>query len=401
MASKNREIYKAKKAQENKGQLSKVRKKQSGGKKYKRHDTRTRFVIDEDDWDFPADERIMPRTENERRKFVAEKAKQAPALNAAAAGEGDSGETVGGAATIEGLVVEVSSGRCRVDVQGELLLCSLRGALKNVETGYTNIVAVGDQVLVTLEGAGQGVVEAVLPRRSVLARAYSPDGGKLIDRQQVVVANVDQVLIAASWRDPNLWPELIDRYLIACQRNHLEAVLCVNKIDLMEDPVEFEAALRPYHDLGITLLQTSATTGKGIEELKARLAGKTTVLAGLSGVGKSSLVTALQPGLDLRAFEVNRDRHQGRHTTTQASLYKLDFGGLLVDTPGIRSFGLAGLERRDLTAYFPEIAEFAGKCKFGDCTHEREAACAVQAALAEGVIPESRYKSYRAIYAEL
>jgi ribosome biogenesis GTPase len=296
-----------------------------------------------------------------------------------------------------GLVVEVSTGLCRVDLDGRTLVCGVRGSLSAEESGFTNVVAVGDAVVVSEDGSGQGVVEAVLPRRSFLAR---PDVfyGHL---QQVIAANVDQVLIVASWREPHLWPELVDRYLIAAERNHVAPVICVNKVDLADDPAACRAALRPYLNLGHQVLFTSALTGEGVDELRRVLRGRTTVLAGLSGVGKSSLLAAVQPGLQLRIAEVSERSGEGRHTTAQVNLLRLEGSGCVVDTPGIREFGLSGLRRQELVRFYPEIGAVASRCRFSDCSHTHEPGCAVKAAVKQGLVPATRYHSYRKIYQDL
>jgi ribosome biogenesis GTPase len=277
------------------------------------------------------------------------------------------------------------------------LLCTIRQSLREVETGFTNVVAVGDEVRVLELDAGNGVVEQVLPRRTVLARPdvfYS-------HLRQILVANADQLLIIAAWREPAIWFELIDRYLIAAERTQLPAVLCVNKIDLASDRQACTVALQPYRDLGIPLLLTSAESGEGLPALLGLLAGRVSVLAGLSGVGKSSLLSAVEPGLNLRVAEVSDRKHEGRHTTTQSSWHPLAGGGAVVDTPGIRDFGLAGLYKTELAGFFPEIAAKARTCRFRNCTHINEAGCAVLAAVRRGEIVESRYHSYEQIYPTL
>jgi ribosome biogenesis GTPase len=296
-----------------------------------------------------------------------------------------------------GLVIEVSSGLCRVDVGERTLLCGLRGSLTAEESGYTNVVAVGDEVIVSENGPNEGVVEAVLPRRSVLVRPdvfYS-------HLQQVIVANADQLLIVASWRDPHIWPELIDRYLIAAERCKLKPIICVNKIDLAEDAQAPRAALQPYRDLDYRVTFTSALTGTGVGKLLKALSQRTTVLAGLSGVGKSSLLTAVQPGLQLRTGQVGEESGEGRHTTSQVAMHKLSSGGYVVDTPGIREFGLSGLRRRELAQFYPEIAGAAKGCRFDDCSHTHEPGCGVRADVQRGTISEARYHSYRNIRDEL
>jgi ribosome biogenesis GTPase len=234
----------------------------------------------------------------------------------------------------------------------------------------------------------------VLPRRSVLAR---PD--VFYDHlQQVIAANVNQLLIVASWRDPVIWLELIDRYLIAAERHGLMPILCVNKIDLAEDVAICRATLQPYLDLRYQVIFTCALTSEGVDELREVLRGQTTVLAGLSGVGKSSLLLAVQPGLQLCIGEVSEYSGQGRHTTAQVVLHRLEMGGFVVDTPGIREFGLNGLRQGELARFYPEMAAVAGGCRFDDCAHIHEPGCAVKAAVQQGHVSANRYHSYKKIY---
>jgi len=340
----------------------------------------------------PARERIMPRGESERRK-----ANLARARVSASELEQGAPCTSGAPGTV-GTVVEVSSGLCRVHALGSELLCGLRGSLGASDTGFTNVVAVGDQVVVETGGnAGQGVIAVVLPRRSMLLR---PDVSRPL-LQQVIVANADQLLIVTSWREPAVWLELIDRYLITAERNHLDALICVNKTDLADNVAACRAEMRPYLELGHRVLFTSALHGEGVEELRALLRDRTTVLAGLSGVGKSTLLQAVQPGLMLRTGETSARRHEGRHTTTQVNMLRLEMGGFVVDTPGIREFGLTRLRRRELAQHYPEIVALASSCRFADCTHGADPGCAVRSAAEAGALASSRYANYRKIREDL
>lgn len=344
--------------------------------------------LDEYD-EYPDFERIMPRDEGERRRAI-----ETILANDPGEPEQPGEERPDG---IEGLVIEVSSGMCRVSADGEALLCSVRGSLTAEQTGYTHVVAVGDRVIISRVGEDQGVVEHVLPRRSQIARP-DPGTGYL---KQVLAANVDQLLIVAAWRQPNLWPELIDRYLITAIRSQIAPVICVNKIDLAASPDEIEETISPYRALGYSILLTSAQRGDGLESLSGSLTGKITVLAGLSGVGKSSLLTAIHPEFDLRVGRVNEEWGQGRHTTTQAVMIPFGENGFVIDTPGIREFGLAGLRQRDLDAFYPEIAALAPRCHFNDCSHLSEPGCAVRAGVGTGTVSGMRYDNYQKIRATL
>jgi ribosome biogenesis GTPase len=219
--------------------------------------------------------------------------------------------------------------------------------------------------------------------------------------QQVIVANADQLLIISSWRDPHIWLELVDRYLIAAERYNLLPIICVNKIDLAESVETPQATLQPYQDLGYRVIFTSALTGKGVGKLRKVLSQRTSVLAGLSGVGKSSLLAAVQPGLELRIGQVNEQSGEGRHTTTQVVMHRLERGGFVVDTPGIREFGLSELRQEELARFYPEIVAVSGACRFGNCSHMHEPGCAVKAAAHKGSISVDRYHSYQKIYATL
>ncbi|MEW5959454.1 MAG: ribosome small subunit-dependent GTPase A [Chloroflexota bacterium] len=347
---------------------------------------------DWDDLDYEGSEQIMPAGEGERRRMIARLAFDSKTGQPEPANAPDyvpSGQP--------GVVIEVSQGLCRVDLGRQTLLCRLRGSLTVMETGFTNVVAVGDEVRVSQDGLEQGVVESVLPRRSLLVR---PDVMRPHLRQ-VIVANADQLLIVASWREPALWPELLDRYLITAERNHLPVKICVNKTDLIEDEAESERLLQPYRALGYRLILTSVPTGGGLAELRGQLQNRTTVLAGLSGVGKSSLLAAVQPGLPLRTAAVNESSGEGRHTTTQATLIRLDDDTAVVDTPGVREFGLSGLARTELARFYPEIAVVARLCRFDDCTHLHEPDCAVKAAVEQGRVSAVRYHNYQQIYVTL
>ena len=351
---------------------------------------------DERDWDemeYESLERIMPKDERDRRKAIDQVLTASPqdaeSLPATVASPNVEGKTA--------LVTAVAGMAARIELDGSEKQATIRGLLTELDTGYINAVAIGDRVVVTEDGAGAWAIESVLPRKSILAR---PDPF-LAPRQQIVAANADQILIVSSWREPDLWPELIDRYIIAATLSEISPIVCVNKFDLVEDTEEYEAAVRIYRQMGYRTLATSALTGRGISSLRSDLIGKLTVVVGLSGAGKSSLMSAVQPGLNLRVGDISRAHRQGRHTTTQAAMYKLRGGGYVADTPGIREFGLAGLTLGELPMFFPEIDELASECRFSNCAHLEEPDCAIRSAEKERRVSPSRVASYKAIFDEL
>ncbi len=291
-----------------------------------------------------------------------------------------------------GTAVSVSRGQCVVELNGVRLKCRIRGKLTAAETSFTNAVAVGDEVEVSHNGSDGGIVEEVMPRTSLLTRPEVSHG----NLRQVIVANVDQVLIVSSWMEPRFWPELVDRCIIASQRSCITPVVCINKVDLAVDVMEIRDILQLYEILGLRVITTSAVTGEGIGMLRDVLRDKKTALTGMSGTGKSSLISATQPGLNLRTTHVSKSG-EGRHTTTQSTMFGLGFGGFVVDTPGIREFGLSGLRRHELAAYYPEIASLALMCRFNNCSHVEEPECAVKEGLTNGKVHLSRYHSFRAI----
>lgn len=249
------------------------------------------------------------------------------------------------------------------------------------------ILAPGDRVLVTTRDDEPWVI-AVAPRTSRLSR---PGGEHARVAEQILAANIDVLVVVASVAKPEFKAGLVDRYLIAAQTGGVEPILCVNKMDLVEtEPPEVDA----YRELGIRVICASAETGEGLPELREALRGKLSVFAGHSGVGKSSLLNALQPDLDLATREVSEATQKGKHTTSAAKLYVLDDGIRIIDTPGVRALGLWKVSPEEVAHYFPEIDEAAGGCKFRDCTHVHEPGCAVLEAVEAEELPRQRYESY-------
>ena len=357
-------------------------------------DWTARVEQDWDEIDYDPIERVMPRDERDRRKQIEQAIVSSPLTSES---NPSSTRSVAAVDVKTALVTEVAGMSARVEMDGLEQPATVRGLLTEIDTGYINPVAVGDRAIVTESAAGSWAIEDIQPRRTLLAR---PDPF-LAPRQQVIAANVDQLLIVSSWRSPDLWLELIDRYLIAAGLSEIAPIVCINKADLIDDRVELESATAIYRRMGHRVLVTSATTGSGVDDLRNALAGKLTVVVGLSGTGKSSLMSAVQPGLDIRVGRISEAHRQGTHTTTQSKLYRLDVGGYVADTPGIREFGIAGLTLGELPLYFPEVDELAAGCRFSNCSHLEEPECAVRAAEVEGRVSASRVASYRAIFDEL
>lgn len=291
-----------------------------------------------------------------------------------------------------GVILRHEGGVVIVDVGGREVPCVVRKSMRREDRKG---VTVGDRVHVEMEGDG-AVVVGLEPRRSAIART-DPSRPR---RELVLVANVDLALIVASTRTPPLTPGLIDRFLVASDRQSIGAAIAITKIDL--DPERSYAPFAAvYRSLGYPVLEVCAATGAGIDQVALLLKDRTTVLLGHSGVGKSSLANHIDPTLRLRVGEVNRASGLGIHTTTTVSLLRLPGGGYLVDTPGIREFGLREVPAGEVAQGYREIAQRAGECRFNDCLHVSEPACAVKAAVASGLIASWRYDSYLRVVAEM
>ncbi|WP_029215264.1 ribosome small subunit-dependent GTPase A [Kallotenue papyrolyticum] len=300
-----------------------------------------------------------------------------------------------------GTVVKAQSGFFWVATDdGPTLRCTLRGRLKK-ERVASDIATIGDRVRVTPTLGGEGVIEDVLPRRSKLARRAA--GAKGVWKEDVLVANLDQLVavFAVASPDPNL--RLLDRYLVNAELNGLDTLIVANKCDLRPREAA-QAIFSPYAAIGYRVLYTSATRGDGIDTLRDALAGKISAFSGPSGVGKSSLLNAIQPGLQLRTGAISTagaNIGKGRHTTVAPELIPLSVGGYVADTPGIRELGLWRVPPNELDWGFREFRPFLERCRFQPCSHLHEPDCAVRAAVARGAISTARYDSYTRLYEEL
>jgi len=303
---------------------------------------------------------------------------------------------------IPGRVIRARSGF--YDVQrGDLVLrCTLRGRIKREQRSeigrriYADPVAVGDEVNFTRLDDEEGVIEKLLPRRTKLSRQYP---GRREAIEQVVVANADQVIVVISTRLPDLNLRFLDRFLILAENGAMGAVICLNKMDLIHSKeiqivTSFFSA---YQSLGYEVIYTSVKGCPGVGDIRRVMKGKFSAIVGASGVGKSSLLNAIQPGLGLRVADVGLKTEKGRHTTTLVELLSLDFGGEVADTPGIREVGLWGVDTENVELYFREMEPYLGHCKYNDCAHIGEPGCAVIEAVSLGRISQVRHRSYIAL----
>lgn len=305
---------------------------------------------------------------------------------------------------VEGLIVKEQSGFFWVETEAHgVVVCRLRGRLME-DAQSADIAAIGDRARISLLPDGTGAVEAVAPRTSVLSRAVRTEGARgagQSEREQVIIANADQALCVFAAAQPAPSLRMLDRFLVIGEKSAIERlVIVVNKIDLAERDAA-EALFQPYAEMGYTVVYTSALHKIGVDALRDLLHDRISVFTGPSGVGKTSLLNAVQPGLGRIVKDVSRVSQEGMHTTRDSELAKLDGGGYLADTPGLRMLTIWDVEPAELDAYFIDIAPFVPECRFGDCTHRAEPGCAVRGAVKAGKIVRSRYQSYRVLREEL
>ena len=288
-----------------------------------------------------------------------------------------------------GVVIRATGSWYEVLSAGERFQCRIRGKLRLKGVRSTNPVVVGDEVRCLTDEQGSHLIIDITPRRNYVIRRAS----NLSKESHIIAANIDQALLLVTLRQPETALEFVDRFLVTCEAYKIPVTILLAKIDLQAaEEVAFFRSI--YEPIGYRVVEVSATTGEGVEAVHDLLVGRTTLLSGNSGVGKSTLVQRIDPTLDIRTGDISDSHHKGRHTTTFSTMYPLREGGALIDTPGIKGFGLIDIEEEELWHYFPEMMHYGRECRFYNCTHTHEPGCAVMAALEVGEISELRYESY-------
>lgn len=303
----------------------------------------------------------------------------------------------------DGKVIASTGSWYKVAIGGDpqnVVDCRLPGRFRLEGYNRTNPLAVGDQVSITInEEDGTGSIEHIHERKNYITRKATRSG----TNKQILASNIDYGFVIQSVREPRLKQGFIDRFLITCEAYQIPPVIVVNKMDLAteKDQKQVQNWVKMYRDVGYTTLSTSIYDEESMDQLAECFEGSTSVLIGPSGVGKSSMLNAIDPSLDLKIAPVSEYNEKGQHTTTHARLHPLETGGFLIDTPGIREFGLVDIEPGELSYYFPEMIEPSRECQFNDCIHTHEPKCGVKAAYERGEIYEKRYQSYQRILESL
>ena len=293
--------------------------------------------------------------------------------------------------TIEGLVIRATGSWYEVLNGEERINCRIRGKLRLKGVRSTNPVVVGDIVRCESDQNGEWVIYDIVPRRNYIIRRAS----NLSKESHIIAANIDRAMIVVTLIEPVTALEFVDRFLITCEAYKVPATILLAKIDLLADAPEAVAQFHEiYNSAGYEVIDISATEGIGVDRVKAMLDGKVTLVSGNSGVGKSTLIGKIDPTLEIRTGEISESFHKGKHTTTFSTMYPIGNNGYIIDTPGIKGFGLIEIGDKELWHYFPEMIATAGECRFYICTHTHEPGCAVVEAVKDGKISYSRYESY-------
>jgi ribosome biogenesis GTPase len=292
---------------------------------------------------------------------------------------------------VKGVVVRATGSWYEVLCGEQRLQCRIRGKLRLKGVRSTSPVVVGDVVACEKDVDDSYVISSIEQRRNYIIRRAS----NLSKESHIIAANIDQALLVVTLFSPETANEFVDRFLVTCEAYKIPVTILLAKIDLARKRPELIEEFRSiYESAGYPIVEISATEGEGVERVKELLRGKTTLLSGNSGVGKSTLVQAVEPSLDIRTGEISQSHNKGKHTTTFSTMYPLSEGGFIIDTPGIKGFGLIDIEEAELAHYFPEMMRFLPECRFYNCSHTHEPHCAVVEAVERGDISYSRYESY-------
>ena len=296
-----------------------------------------------------------------------------------------------------GVVLRATGSLYEVLLGERTVSCRIRGRLRLKGVRSTNPVVVGDIVRCERDETGETVIADVEPRRNYIIRRAS----NLSKESHIIAANLDQALLVATLFSPETAPEFIDRFLVTCEAYKVPVTILLAKADLARTVPEAMAAFHDtYERAGYRVIDVSATEGEGVDTVRDLLRGRTTLLSGNSGVGKSTLVAAVERTAEVRTAEISRSHHKGRHTTTFSTMYPLSEGGYIIDTPGIKGFGLIDIDDAELAHYFPEMMRWLPECRYYNCSHTHEPHCAVIEAVERGDIALSRYESYLKILDE-
>ncbi|MFI3316419.1 MAG: ribosome small subunit-dependent GTPase A [Rikenellaceae bacterium] len=297
----------------------------------------------------------------------------------------------------KGVVIRATGSWYEVLSEGATYNCRIRGRLRLKGVRSTSPVVVGDVVHFEADDDENYVISLIEQRRNYIIRRAS----NLSKESHIIAANIDQAILVATLFSPTTATEFIDRFLVTCEAYKIPAVIVLAKVDLAHEQAEMLADFRAtYASAGYRVIEVSATEGIGLEEVKEMLSGKTTLISGNSGVGKSTLIGAIEPHIDIKTGEISASHHKGKHTTTFSTMYPLSVGGYIIDTPGIKGFGLLDIDDDELWHFYPEMMRYSADCQFYNCTHTHEPKCAVVRAVEQGQIAYSRYESYLKILDE-
>ncbi len=298
---------------------------------------------------------------------------------------------------LKGIVTRATGSWYDVLCDNQTYKCRIRGRMRLNGVRSTSPVVVGDKVIFEADDDENYVISSVEPRRNYIIRRAS----NLSKESHIIASNIDRAIIVATLFAPSTATEFIDRFLVTCEAYKIPATIILAKVDLATTrPAELEEFKAIYSSAGYEVIEVSATEGIGLERVEELLAGHTTLISGNSGVGKSTLIGAIEPTIDIKTGEISSSHHKGKHTTTFSTMYPLSRGGYIIDTPGIKGFGLIDIDDSELWHYYPEMMHHAPECQFYNCTHTHEPKCAVIRAVEEGKIAYSRYESYLKILDE-